>query len=229
MFLMIAAMQCRRASPSRRAFAIAIMFPLRSFRGARAKLVPSLGSRGSRLSYRSLMRFVARVAKTSSLLSPTPSSLPQTSIESSFGRNRSSFAAKPKSAQGRLIRPCWSNGVSPAAPVGDKSSFLRRWRARFVRSASAEQARLVKAVAVARSWREELMAGTLSDISELAKRERRTERSIRMALSLAFLDPAIIEAAVEGRLPRGFGISRLADLPMAFADQWSVLGLSRPA
>ena len=92
-----------------------------------------------------------------------------------------------------------------------------------------EQARLVKAIALARSWRDELSAGTIADISEIAKRERRTERSVRMALSLAFLDPAIVEAAAEGRLPRGFGVSRLADLPMAFADQWSALGLSRPA
>ena len=92
-----------------------------------------------------------------------------------------------------------------------------------------EQARLVRAIAVARRWREELVAGTIADISEIAKRERRTERSVRMALSLAFLDPAIVEAAVDGRLPRGFGVSRLADLPMAFADQWSALGLSRPA
>ena len=91
-----------------------------------------------------------------------------------------------------------------------------------------EQARLVRAI-VARRWREELVAGTIADISEIAKRERRTERSVRMALSLAFLDPAIVEAAVDGRLPRGFGVSRLADLPMAFADQWSALGLSRPA
>jgi hypothetical protein len=50
-----------------------------------------------------------------------------------------------------------------------------------------------------------------------------------MTLSLAFLDPAIVKAAVEGRLPRGYGVSRLADLPIAFADQWSALGLHRPA
>jgi hypothetical protein len=40
-------------------------------------------------------------------------------------------------------------------------------------------------------------------------------------LSLAFLDPAIIKAAADGRLPRGHGVSRLVDLPTAFADQWS--------
>jgi hypothetical protein len=31
------------------------------------------------------------------------------------------------------------------------------------------------------------------------------------------------------RLPRGFGIKRLMDLPMAWSDQWSALGLKDPA
>jgi hypothetical protein len=32
-----------------------------------------------------------------------------------------------------------------------------------------------------------------------------------------------------GRLPRGFGVKRLMDLPMAWPDQWSALGLRAPA
>ena len=92
-----------------------------------------------------------------------------------------------------------------------------------------EQARLLRAIALARRWLDELVAGTIADVSGLARREQRTERSIRMTLSLAFLDPAIIKAAVDGRLPRGHGVSRLVDLPTAFADQWSALGLVRPA
>jgi len=82
---------------------------------------------------------------------------------------------------------------------------------------------------LARRWLDELVAGTVADVSALARREKRTERSIRMMLSLAFLDPAIIKAAADGRLPRGYGVSRLVDLPMAFVDQWSALGLVRPA
>ncbi len=92
-----------------------------------------------------------------------------------------------------------------------------------------EQARLLKGIALARRWLDELVAGTEADLSGLARREKRTERSIRMMLSLAFLDPAIIKAAADGRLPRGHGVSRLVDLPMAFADQWATLGLVRPA
>jgi hypothetical protein len=50
-----------------------------------------------------------------------------------------------------------------------------------------------------------------------------------MTLSLAFLAPEIVKAAVEGRLPRGFGLTRLVDLPMAWPDQWPALGLRAPA
>ncbi len=92
-----------------------------------------------------------------------------------------------------------------------------------------EQARLVKAISLARRWLDDIVQGSIADINELAEREQRSERSVRMTLSLAFLDPAIVKAAVEGRLPRGYGVSRLADLPIAFADQWSALGLHRPA
>jgi hypothetical protein len=31
------------------------------------------------------------------------------------------------------------------------------------------------------------------------------------------------------RLPRGFGLKRLVDLPMAWPDQWRTLGLQAPA
>jgi site-specific DNA recombinase len=52
---------------------------------------------------------------------------------------------------------------------------------------------------------------------------------MRMILSLAFLAPDIARAAVEGRLPRGYGLKRLVDLPMAWPDQWQALGLEAPA
>ena len=61
-----------------------------------------------------------------------------------------------------------------------------------------------------------------------ASREGKTDRSIRMTLSLAFLAPDIVKAAIDGRLPRGLGLKRLVDLPMAWSDQWRALGLKAP-
>ena len=57
----------------------------------------------------------------------------------------------------------------------------------------------------------------------------KSERSIRMTLSLAFLSPVLAEAAMEGRLPRGFSVKRLVDLPMLWSEQWRAIGLQEPA
>ncbi|MGD1038701.1 MAG: hypothetical protein ABR878_16335, partial [Roseiarcus sp.] len=54
------------------------------------------------------------------------------------------------------------------------------------------------------------------------------ERSIRMTLSLAFISPVLAKAAMEGRLPRGFSVKRLVDLPMLWSEQWGALGLQAP-
>ncbi len=43
--------------------------------------------------------------------------------------------------------------------------------------------------------------------------------------SFSFAPPS----AIDGRLPRGFGVKRLMDLPMDWTDQWSALGLRAPA
>jgi site-specific DNA recombinase len=92
-----------------------------------------------------------------------------------------------------------------------------------------ERNRLTFGIATARSWLDGLVKGTVSGISELAARHNRSDRSIRQTLSLAFLDPVLIDAACSGALPRGYGVTRLMDLPARFADQWRALGLRRPA
>jgi hypothetical protein len=71
--------------------------------------------------------------------------------------------------------------------------------------------RLIRAIARGRRWLDEIMAGSITDAGQLAKRERCTVRQINMTLSLAFLAPALVKAAVEGRLPRGINIERLRD------------------
>ncbi len=69
------------------------------------------------------------------------------------------------------------------------------------------------------------MRGSVPDIEAIARRESISERSARMTLSLAFLAPDIVEAAADGTLPRGFGRSRLTDLPISWAEQREQLGL----
>jgi hypothetical protein len=50
-----------------------------------------------------------------------------------------------------------------------------------------------------------------------------------MTLSLAFVAPPIVAAAIDGRLPRGFGVKRLMDLPIVWSHQWTAIGLKPPA
>jgi site-specific DNA recombinase len=69
---------------------------------------------------------------------------------------------------------------------------------------------LIEALRDADCWLDELLSDSRLTLESLASREGRTVRSIRMTLSLAFLAPEIVKAAVEGRLPRGFGLKRLA-------------------
>jgi site-specific DNA recombinase len=88
---------------------------------------------------------------------------------------------------------------------------------------------LIEALRNAHRWLDELLSDPRLTLESLASREGRTARSIRMTLSLAFLAPEIVKAAVEGRLPRGFGLKRLVDLPMAWPDQWRTIGLQAPA
>jgi hypothetical protein len=86
---------------------------------------------------------------------------------------------------------------------------------------------LIDAFRHAHRWLDELLSDPRRTLESLASREGRTERSVRMTLSLAFLAPDIVKAVVEGRLPRGYGLKRLVDLPMAWPDQWRALGLGK--
>jgi site-specific DNA recombinase len=88
---------------------------------------------------------------------------------------------------------------------------------------------LIEALRDAHRWLDELLSDPRLALESIALREGKTVRSIRMTLSRAFLAPEIVKAAVEGRLPRGFGLKRLVDLPVPWPDQWRALGLQAPA
>jgi hypothetical protein len=62
----------------------------------------------------------------------------------------------------------------------------------------------------------------------IASREGLPERSVRSITSLGFLAPEIIKAVVDRTLPRGFGVSRLIDLPATWTEQRRQLGLPEP-
>jgi hypothetical protein len=86
--------------------------------------------------------------------------------------------------------------------------------------------RLVSAIARGRRWLDEILSGSVSDAEQIALREQCSVRHVNMTISLAFLAPKLVRAAVEGRLPRGINIERLRDAPAEWSRQFEALGLS---
>jgi site-specific DNA recombinase len=91
---------------------------------------------------------------------------------------------------------------------------------------SEHRARLVSAIARGRRWLEDVVSGRVTTVAELCTREKCSVRQVNMTISLAFLAPNLVKAAVEGRLPRGIGIERLRDLPTEWSRQFETLGLN---
>ncbi|MBB5052922.1 MULTISPECIES: recombinase family protein [Nitrobacteraceae] len=86
--------------------------------------------------------------------------------------------------------------------------------------------RLVAAIARGRRWLNEVVSGEIKAVEEIAAREKCSVRQVNMTISLAFLAPALVKAAVEGRLPRGIGVERLRDAPAEWTRQFEALGLN---
>ena len=89
---------------------------------------------------------------------------------------------------------------------------------------SETRVKLVTAIARARHWLSEIEAGTAIDA--IATREACSKRHVNMTISLAFLAPSLVKAAVDGRLPRGIGVARLLDAPAAWSRQQQMLGFA---
>jgi DNA invertase Pin-like site-specific DNA recombinase len=85
---------------------------------------------------------------------------------------------------------------------------------------------LVTSIARGRRWLDEIVTGKATDVEQIAARDKCSVRQVNMTISLAFLAPDLVRAAVEGRLPRGIGIARLRDAPVEWSRQHAMLGLT---
>ena len=88
------------------------------------------------------------------------------------------------------------------------------------------RARLVSAISRGRRWLDEMVSGSVTDFQQIATRQKCSMRQVNMTISLAFLAPDLVRAAVEGRLPRGIGVERLRDAPAEWSQQFEALGLN---
>ena len=90
---------------------------------------------------------------------------------------------------------------------------------------SETRATLVASIARGRSWLDELTRDPAARAETIAKREGCSARKVNMTISLAFLAPDLVKAAIEGRLPHGIGTTRLTDLAAEWSRQHEMLGL----
>jgi len=84
----------------------------------------------------------------------------------------------------------------------------------------------VNAIARGRRWLDEIVSGSVTDIKQIATHQKCSACQVNMTISLAFLAPDLVRAAVEGRLPRGIGVERLRDAPAEWSQQLEALGLN---
>src|SRR5262249_8727095 len=100
---------------------------------------------------------------------------------------------------------------------GDPASSLESARSRPRPMKAERRTALIKSIARGRAWLDEIVSGTAS-IEAIAARQKCSVRHVNMTISMAFIAPALVKAAVEGRLPRGIGIATLRDAPA----EWSL-------
>lgn len=118
----------------------------------------------------------------------------------------------------------WSKPPSKVArEIIPPAKSSRRIDQRPIRSET--RAKLVQAIAQGRRWVDELISGNVTTTQQIASREQCSLRQVNLTISLAFLSPTLVKAAVNGHLPRGVGISTIRDLPELWAAQHRSLGL----
>jgi hypothetical protein len=89
--------------------------------------------------------------------------------------------------------------------------------ARAIRSEN--RALLIASIARGRRWLDELITDPTASAESIATRDGCSVRKVNMTISLAFLAPDLVKAAIEGRLPHGMGVVRLTDVPAEWSRQ----------
>jgi hypothetical protein len=87
---------------------------------------------------------------------------------------------------------------------------------------------LLKAVARAHRWFDEISTGKARSLAGIAAREGLNVRYVGRLIRLAFLAPDIVESIVEGRQPTTLtaeALTRRIELPLSWCAQRAVLNL----
>jgi site-specific DNA recombinase len=138
-------------------------------------------------------------------------------------RLKSAGTEESHSTDGQLLSIAWQKPPSRKSrqiliPLGVPRNEVRPTRIE-------RRARLVGAISRGRRWLDEIVSNSATNIEQIATRQKCSVRQVNMTISLAFLAPDLVKAAVEGRFPRGIGVERLRDAPAEWSRQFENLGL----
>lgn len=95
---------------------------------------------------------------------------------------------------------------------------------------STTDSSLIALVARSHRWLQEMNAGAVTNLSEIAAREEMDTGDVSRFLPLAFLAPEIVNAILEGRQPVDLTVEklkRLGPLPLVWAEQKARLGFAQ--
>ena len=105
-----------------------------------------------------------------------------------------------------------------------------RWRSSFRRFRCGERGGRPRLQVLrgyrGRRWLKELIEDPAATTESIATGAQCSVRKVNMTVSLAFLAPDLVKAAIDGHLPHDLGIARLCDLPIEWARQHQTLGLA---
>jgi len=96
------------------------------------------------------------------------------------------------------------------------------------RSAATVDLPLLKAVARAHRWFDEICTGKASSLAEIAAREGLAVRYVGRVIRLAFLAPHIVDSIVEGRQPASLtaeALTRHIEMPLDWGSQRTALNI----
>jgi site-specific DNA recombinase len=138
----------------------------------------------------------------------------------------------------KILVPCLHAGVRTSS-VLSLSRFVplrmkrRGVETRIVIAAGGDLPRkvdpaLLKAVARARAWFEELASARARSLAEVARHENIAKRYVERLAHLAFVAPSIVEAICQGRQPAELSAETLLnriDLPLEWRAQLSALAI----
>src|SRR5215472_11196586 len=90
---------------------------------------------------------------------------------------------------------------------------------------------LLRGVARARRWFEEITSGRVRSSAEIARREGLRKGYVVRLTRLGFLSPTVVEAVMEGRTPAGLNLEMLMArrliLPLTWHDQERLLTIAQ--